>query len=47
GRSRVMFGTNYPMLTPEVCLGQVPTLGLSDEVLEMFLHANAERVFGI
>lgn len=45
GRSKVMFGTNYPMIFPEVCMQQLDALGLEDEVKGLFLHGNAERVF--
>jgi predicted TIM-barrel fold metal-dependent hydrolase len=30
GRSRVLFGTNWPMLSPERCLEQLATLGLDN-----------------
>jgi predicted TIM-barrel fold metal-dependent hydrolase len=47
GRRKVMFGSNYPMLTPEQCLAALDRLGLDDEARALFLHGNAERVFGI
>ncbi len=47
GRRKVMFGTNYPMLTPEACLNELGALGLDEETSELFLHANAKGVFGL
>jgi predicted TIM-barrel fold metal-dependent hydrolase len=45
GRHKVLFGTNYPMLTPDQCLGQLDTLGLDQEARQLFLADNARRVF--
>ena len=45
GKSRVMFGTNWPMLSPRKCLEGLNGLGLSVEQSEMFLSGNARRVF--
>src|SRR5262245_9667772 len=45
GKHKVMFGTNYPMLTPAECLAGVDTLGLRADVLQMFLASNARRAF--
>ncbi|PWE17854.1 amidohydrolase [Marinicauda salina] len=47
GRSRVMFGTNYPMLDPGQCLAGLPGLGLDAEQEAAFLSGNARRVFGL
>ena len=47
GRSRVMFGTNWPMLSPKRCLKALDRLELPDEAREMFLGGNAQRVFGL
>lgn len=47
GRRKVMFGSNYPMLTPGKCLEDFDALGLNDEAKRMFLHENAVRVFGL
>ncbi len=47
GRGKVMFGSNYPMLTPMRCLAGVDELGLDTEDREAFLHGTATRVFGI
>ena len=45
GAKKVMFGTNYPMLTAAMCLEGFDGLGLSDEARHLFLADNARRVF--
>lgn len=45
GKRKVMFGTNYPMLTPEACLKELDVLGLDDETRAHFLARNAQAVF--
>ncbi|MFC3226003.1 amidohydrolase family protein [Marinibaculum pumilum] len=45
GQSRVMFGTNYPMITPAKCLEGLDALGLDDAQRAAFLSGNARRVF--
>lgn len=45
GRSKVLFGSNYPMLTPARALEGLDQLGLDDEVRRLFLCGNAQRVF--
>jgi len=45
GKSRVMFGTNWPMLAPRQCLEGLSGLALSKELSDMFLAGNARRVF--
>ena len=45
GKEKVMFGTNYPMITHEKCLDDLDTLELEEEIKELFLFKNAERVF--
>lgn len=47
GRSRVMFGTNWPMLSPSRCLERLGELGLDEECREAFLSGNARRVFNL
>ena len=47
GGRKVMFGTNYPMLSPRACLEGVDQLGLSPEALRGFLFENAAQVFGL
>ncbi len=45
GRHKVMFGTNYPMLTAEKALEGLDELHLSDDTRALFLGQNAQRVF--
>lgn len=45
GRRKVMFGTNYPMITPQACLEQLDALGLPQDVRHLFLAGNACEVF--
>jgi predicted TIM-barrel fold metal-dependent hydrolase len=47
GAKKVMFGTNYPMLTAAACLEGLDSIGLGKEATELFLHENARRVFKI
>jgi hypothetical protein len=47
GRGKVMFGSNYPMLTPARCLQGLDALELSREDLVAFLHGTARRVFRV
>ena len=47
GRHKVMFGTNYPMITPKQALKRFGDLGLDPEATELFLRGNAARVFGL
>ena len=41
GRRKVLFGTNYPMITAGAALQRLDQLGLDDESRELFLHYNA------
>ncbi len=45
GAMRVMFGTNWPMLSPQRCLEGLDRLALNDEQRDDFLRGNARRVF--
>lgn len=45
GSRKVLFGTNYPMLTPARCLEGFDELELGEEVEGLFLHGNAQRIF--
>ncbi|KZX59034.1 amidohydrolase [Halioglobus sp. HI00S01] len=47
GKHKVMFGTNYPMITPDRAMAQLDLLELSDDVRDLFLEGNARRVFDI
>jgi len=45
GRDKVLFGTNYPMMTPARALARFEELGLDDAAADRFLRGNARRVF--
>ena len=47
GSHKVLFGSNYPMITPAKALAGLDALGLDDEVRHLFLETNARRVFGL
>lgn len=45
GRSKVLFGTNYPMITPAKALEGIEALGLDAQSAALFLGENAARVY--
>ncbi|MEM6378978.1 MAG: amidohydrolase family protein [Bacteroidota bacterium] len=47
GQDKVLFGTNYPMITPAKCLAHFDDLGLEQTAAQKFLYENAVRVFGL
>jgi predicted TIM-barrel fold metal-dependent hydrolase len=47
GRSKVLFGSNFPMIAPQHALEGLPALQLDDETTALYLHGNAERVFNL
>jgi uncharacterized protein len=47
GKHKVLFGSNWPMLSPSSCLATLDALGLDDEAKRAFLGENARRVFGL
>lgn len=47
GRRKVLFGSNHPAWPPADCLAGLERLGLDKEARALFLHGNAERVFGL
>ena len=47
GRRKVLFGSNFPMVTPAACLADLDALGLDAEARQLFLGGNATRVFGL
>jgi uncharacterized protein len=44
GRKKVLFGTNYPMISHQQALAGLDTLGLDDESRELFLGGNGRRL---
>jgi predicted TIM-barrel fold metal-dependent hydrolase len=47
GRDRVLFGTNWPMLSAQDCLAGLDALNLDDDTKVLFLSGNAQRVFDL
>ena len=47
GLRKVLFGTNYPMLTQTQAMGGLDKLELAEETRTLFLGGNAERVYGL
>ena len=47
GRNKVMWGTDFPMITHERSLREVDALGLREVSKQMLLRDNARRVFGL
>ena len=47
GRGKLLFGTNYPMITPAQALADLDALGLDGEARQQFLGGTACRVFGL
>jgi predicted TIM-barrel fold metal-dependent hydrolase len=47
GRKKVLFGSNFPMLSPSECLSELDGLALSDEARALFLSGNARAAFNL
>lgn len=47
GADKILFGTDYPLLTPQRLLGDLRSQGLPPDTLEMVLSGNALRLLGI
>jgi uncharacterized protein len=47
GENKVLFGTNFPMLSFQDCVEQATTLKISDKAKAKFLSGNAIRVFDL
>ncbi len=47
GKTRVMFGTNWPMLGPARCLAKLDALALEEETKALFLNGNARRIYSL
>lgn len=47
GRSKVLFGTNYPMITADKALEGLDALALDEETKKLFLAGNAQRIFDL
>lgn len=47
GKNKVLFGSNFPMITPAECLADLDALALDDDAKARFLGGNATKVFGL
>jgi hypothetical protein len=47
GNDKVLFGSNFPMITPKDALDQLDELDLSDEQVASFVGGNAREVFSL
>ena len=47
GRRKVLFGTNYPMITAKQALARLGDHDLDGEARELFLAGNAQRLFAL
>ncbi len=47
GSGRVMFGTNWPMISPLACLNKIEQLGLSSDQQTAYLSGTAQAVFNL
>lgn len=47
GKHKVLFGTNYPMISPHQALADIDTLGLDADTQAAYLGGNAARVFNL
>ena len=47
GQDKVLFGTNYPMITHQKCLENLQDLNLDKTIENKFLYLNAKKVFAL
>ena len=45
GKDRIIFASDYPVLSMERCIGEAEALDLPDDVRDAWLHGNAEAFF--
>ena len=45
GADRILFGSNYPMITPKDCLEGIDALDIPADILDKFLSETARSVF--
>ena len=45
GQDKVLFGTDWPVISPERAMDEIKQLGISSSVVEKFLNTNAKRIF--
>lgn len=47
GQDKVLFGTDWPVISPERAIEEIDQLGISEKVKEKLLRTNAERLFNL
>ncbi len=47
GKDRLLFGTDYPGITPAADIAAIRAEGLTDDELEAVFHGNAKRILGL
>ena len=47
GADKILFGTDYPLLTPGRLLNEINSLDLPEETKSLILSGNAQRLLGI
>jgi hypothetical protein len=47
GANRILFGSDYPLLTQRRLLNEIGSLDLPGEVMNLILSGNARRLLGI
>jgi predicted TIM-barrel fold metal-dependent hydrolase len=45
GKERILFASDYPVLSLERCLGEAQALDLDADVLDNWLYGNAQAFF--
>jgi uncharacterized protein len=46
-KKKMLFGSDYPMLTPDRWMADFQTIGIKDEVRPLIMKENAMRLFGL
>ena len=46
-KHKMLFGSDYPLLTPDRWLADFEKIGIRDEVRPLILKENAVRLFGL
>jgi predicted TIM-barrel fold metal-dependent hydrolase len=46
-KHKVLFGSDYPLLTPDRWLSDFEKIGIKDEVRPLILKENAVKLFGL
>jgi hypothetical protein len=46
-KTKVLFGSDYPWITPDRWMSDFAKIGIKDEVRPLILKQNAARLFGL